>query len=183
MSDELRRDSSPDHFDATYSLGLLHLDDRSYAAAKQQFVLGVVFGDKERNIEKLTELFKSGNATFKLNDCHAIRSGITIDMDLYSPGAEACYLDLADRRPKQAKSAYYSLAAMYKDDDPERSEAYLIKAAELKHSVSICLLELAYTEFKPDERKPLVAFILDIEKDPAKAKYWGDKCPMKSIKR
>ena len=177
ISKGIGRDSNSDQFDASYFLGLLYMDDKEYKSAKQQFKLGAVFGDKSRNIEKLFELFKSEEVNFTLNDCHAIRTGITENMDLNSPRAEECYLNLVNRKPKQGKSAYYSIAAMFQDADPERSEEYLIKAAELRHTPSICLLEVAYTEFKADERKPLVAFILDIKKDPVKAKYWGEKCP------
>lgn len=164
-------------FDAVHFLGLLHLEDLEHESAKQRFKLGAVFGDKERNVEKLTELFKSGNVNFTLDDCHAIRMGVTWNMGLYSPASEECYLSVAEKKPKRAKSAYYSIAAVFDDVDPERSEEYLIKAAELGHRPSICLLEVAYTEFKADEQKPLVAFILDIEKDAEKADYWGKKCP------
>ena len=164
ISKELGTDPSPEQFDAIYLLGLLHLEDKEYEEAKQRFKLGAGFGDKARNVEKLDELYKSGNVEVRLDDCHATRT-------------EECYLGVANKRPKQAKRAYYSLAAKFKDTDPERSETYLIKAAELGHKPSTCLLEISYTEFKPDERKPLVAFILDIKKDPVKAKYWGEKCP------
>jgi len=177
ISKALHNDSNSAEFDGVYFLGLLHLEDKEYEAAKQQFKLGAAFGDKERNVEKMMELFNSVNVNFTLDDCNIIRMGITIDMGLYSPSAEECYLDVAEKKPKKAKTAYYSIAAMFKDANPEHSEEYLIKAAELKHKPSACLLEVAYTEFKADERKPLVAFILDIKKDQVKAEYWGKKCP------
>lgn len=181
ISEKPSTDYTPEEFDAVYFLGLLHMNDKEYKAAKSQFKWGSSLGDKVRNIEKMTELFKGRHIEFSVDDCHAIRLGVTVDMDLYSM-AEECYLSAAKNRPKTAKSAYYSTAAMYKDADPTRAEQYLIKAAELRHMTSICLLELAYTEFEAGERKPLVAFILDLEKDSEKASYWGEKCAFKNIK-
>ena len=72
MYKDIVTNPAPEKSDAIYLLGLLYLEEENYEAAKDQFEMGIMFGDQERNAEKFSELVKSGHVEIRAFDCFAI---------------------------------------------------------------------------------------------------------------
>ena len=154
---------APEKSDAIYLLGLLYLDEENYEAAKKQFEIGSIFGDKERSTEKLVELIESGKVEITTTDCLAI-------------GTEECFLNVAKNSPKDAGAAYYLLAGMLYESDAERSAEYTIKAAELGHRTAECLLAYGYGHENASGPSLAAGFVPELPKDYEKARFWGTEC-------
>jgi len=148
---------APEKSDAIYLLGLLYLEEENYEAAKDQFEMGIMFGDQERNAEKYTELVKSGHVELRSSDCFAI-------------GTEQCFLDVAEKNPEKAGVAYYHLSSMLSKTDATRAAEYTIKAAELGHKTSACLLAFGYGHYKANGPSAMAGFVPELPKDYEKAR-------------
>ena len=163
MYKDIVTNPAPEKSDAIYLLGLLYLEEENYEAAKDQFEMGIMFGDQERNAEKFSELVKSGHVEIRAFDCFAI-------------GTEQCFLDVAEKNPEKAGVAYYHLSSMLSKTDATRATEYTIKAAELGHVTSACLLAFGYGHYKASGPSVTAGFVPELPKDYEKARLWGEEC-------
>ena len=113
----------PSKTEAMYLHGRLFLDEEDFEAAKNQFEMAEMFGDGERSKEAKEGLIRSGKIKLDVLDCFVIDS-------------VQCFLDIAQKNPKDAPATYYLLSGYVKKTDPKLATSYMIKAAEMGHETA-----------------------------------------------
>lgn len=154
---------SQEKHDAMYYLGEIYLEENNYEAAKKQFTIAAMFGDGQRSKDKLIEIIKSGNVQLEPLDCFRIAT-------------EECFHNVAKTKPDKADVAYYFLGQFLEGSDPKRAIDFTIKAAELGHKTSACLVASAYGKEKFRLYEASDSIKAALPKDYAKARAWGEKC-------
>ena len=149
--------------DAIHYLGLLYLEEEDYEAAKDQFEIGTMFGDKERNAIKLEEIIGSGKIELHPVDCLASRD-------------EECFLNVAKNNPEKAGPAYYLLTGVISATDPDRATQYTLKAAELGHVTAACQLGSGYAHEPLKGPSVLSGFVPSLPVDFEKSRQWYEVC-------
>jgi len=147
----------------TYTVCLINLDEKQYEEAKDKFSMALMFGDTTRSTIKYKELIESGNVEVKAIDCMIMQS-------------EDCLFEVIENKPDRAHVAYYHLAGLLSKTDPERAAEYTIKAAELGHGTSECLLAYGYAHEKASGPSTMAGFVPELPIDYAKSRLWGEKC-------
>lgn len=154
---------TPQKLDAIYLHGVLQLNDEKYEEAKDLFTMALMFGDTTRSAEKYAELVKSGNVEVEPYDCLAIAS-------------EECLFAVIESKPEKAHIAYYHLAGLVSKTEPERTGEYTLKAAEMGHGTSECLLAYGYAHEKASGPSTMAGFVPELPLDYEKSRSWGEKC-------
>ena len=136
----------------TYTVCLINLDEKQYEEAKDKFSMALMFGDTTRSTIKYKELIESGNVEVKAIDCMIMQS-------------EDCLFEVIENKPDRAHVAYYHLAGLLSKTDPERAAEYTIKAAELGHGTSECLLAYGYAHEKASGPSTMAGFVPELPID------------------
>ncbi len=85
-------------------------------------------------------------------------------------------MNVAENDPEQADVAYYLLARTIAESDPERAAEYTIKAANLGHGTSECLLSFGYAHERATGVSSMARFVPQLPKDFEKSRHWSNKC-------
>jgi len=130
------RNPSDNKKKAAYLLGVLHMEDGNAEAAKDNFVMSLMFSGThdEKSVLHLKDLYEGGKVEFDTTECLVIEE-------------DACFQRIIDGDDvKKSRAAQYHLGTRLYETDPKRSFELLKGAVEAGHKTAVCELQKFYAD-------------------------------------